>query len=215
MGAWARPEEGQGQQAAHLAQSTDTGPHGGLGAALGHNRPGEEKDGCLDKDRFQGLGASESLSASPGVLSGQGIHTAHPPPPPITQPGVIHLLVICPLRSLPSWDPLTATVGIQTPGWSQETLQARDHSHSMEPLAITHRSPLSPSVGAIFNPQSPNPWVGTQFSGFQAQDHGRLAPQSRSRHTGAQGGSATAAVSLPGDAPVGPPTSSICHNPTA
>lgn len=81
MGAWARPEEGQGQQAAHLAQSTDTGPHGGLGAALGHNRPGEEKDWCLDKDRFQGLGASESLSASPGVLSAQGIHTAHPPHP--------------------------------------------------------------------------------------------------------------------------------------
>lgn len=116
MGAWARPEEGQGQQAAHLAQSTDKGPHGGLGAALGHHRPGEEKDWCLDKDRFQGLWVSESLSASPSILSAQGIHTTHPPLPPITQSGVIHLLVSCPLRSLPNWDPLTATVGIQTPG---------------------------------------------------------------------------------------------------
>lgn len=187
---------------------------GGLGQPLDTTDLGRRRIGAWIKTGSKDWG---HLSLSLHPLASSQPRASIPPtlPTPITQPGVIHLLVICPLRSLPSWDPLTATVGIQTPGWSQETLQARDHSHSMEPLAITHRSPLSPSVGAIFNPQSPNPWVGTQFSGFQAQDHGRLAPQSRSRHTGAQGGSATAAVSLPGDAPLGPPTSSICHNPTA
>lgn len=58
-----------GQQAAHLAHSTEAGP---CGAA--QSRP-REKDWCLDKDWFQELWASESLSATPNVFSAQGVHT--------------------------------------------------------------------------------------------------------------------------------------------
>lgn len=83
-GGWARPEEGQGKQAAHLAQSTDAGPCGGLGPPLDTTDPGKRRVGAWIKTGSKDCGRL-SLSASPGVPSAQGIHTA---PPPITQPGV-------------------------------------------------------------------------------------------------------------------------------
>lgn len=51
----------------------------GLGAAPGYHRP-REKDWCLDKDWFQELWASESLSATPNVFSAQGVTL----PPPLS-----------------------------------------------------------------------------------------------------------------------------------
>lgn len=127
--------------------------------APGRHRP-REKDWCLDKDWFQELWASESLSATPNILSAQGVHTA-----PITQLRTI-LPVFCPLRGLPSYDPLTATVGIQTPGMEPG---ASPGQGSQPPCGPTCRHPQVPTAVHLwvlyFNPQSLSFWVGAQPSG--------------------------------------------------
>lgn len=158
-----RASGGLGQQAAHLAHSTEAGPFGGLGAAPGYHRP-RKKDWCLDKDWFQELWASESLSVTPNVFSAQGVHTA-----PITQLRTVHLPVICPLRGLPSYDPLAATVGTQTPGMEPGDSPGQ---RSQPPCGPTCHHPQVPTIVHLWVPYS-----ALRVSG--SKDHGRLAPQSR------------------------------------
>lgn len=120
----------------------------------------QEKDWCLDKDWFQELWASESLSVTPNVFSAQGVHTA-----PITQLRTVHLPVVCPLRGLPSYDPLAATVGTQTPGMEPGDSRPEVTASPWTHLPSSTGPHYGPSVGAVFSPQ-----------GLGSKDHGRLAP---------------------------------------
>lgn len=83
---------------------------GGLGQPLDTTDPGR-RIGASIKTGSKNCGPL-SLSLRPPTSSQPRRSTL----PPITQPGTIHLPVICPLRGLPGYDPLAATVGSQTPG---------------------------------------------------------------------------------------------------
>ena len=86
-----------------------------------------------------------------------------------------------PASCLPSYDPLAATVGMQTPGMERETLWARDHSYPVHPIAINHGSPLWSICGCHIQPSKFQPLGGCPTLGvLGTKDHGRLVPRSRS-----------------------------------
>lgn len=129
-----------------------------LGAAPGYHGPREEKDWCLDKDWFQGLWPSKSLCVPWRPLSPGH---SYPPPPPTpdhsawSDPPASHL----PTEGCAQLGPTDSHCG-NTDLWDGAT----PWNHLPSPIG-PH---CGPSVGAIFNPRSPNPWVGAQSSEFWA-----------------------------------------------
>lgn len=154
-----RASGGLGQQAAHLAHSTEAGPFGGLGAAPGYHRP-RRRIGASIKTGSKNCGPL-SLSLRPPTSSRPRGSTL----PPITQLRTVHLPVVCPLRGLPSYDPLAATWGHRPLGRSQETPGQR----SQPPRGPTCHHPQVPTTVHLWVPYS-----ALRVSG--AKDHGRLAP---------------------------------------
>ena len=116
---------------------------------------------------------------------------------PITQFWTVHLPVVDP--AMTHWLPLW---GCRPLGWSGRLSGPGTTAIPCTQLPSIMGPHFGPSVGATFNPQSFNLWVGAQPLGSWAQ---RIMGD-LSLGAGAQGGSAAAAVSLCGGVPVWPPT---------
>lgn len=128
------------------------GPPGGLGAVPGHRRPGE-KDWCADKDWLRQLWASESVSATPNILSAQGVHTV-PHHPVLDSP---------PASRLPSW-PLWPLWGCRPLGQSRRLCRPETTATPCAHLP-SHRGPTLvhlwvPHSTLKVSPSGwvPNPW---------------------------------------------------------
>lgn len=148
MGTWARPEEGQGQQAPSWLKAQRQAHLGDLGQPLDTTDSGRRR---IDTSIKTGSKDCEHLSLSPRLLASQPRASilGHP----IAQSGAIHLPVIYPLRGLPSWDPLIATVGDTDP-WdgarrlSRPGITVTPWNHLPSP-AGPHCGPF---MDAVFNP---------------------------------------------------------------